>query len=287
MNNQLQIAILALILAPLAAIIIKGLDRKLTARMQGRIGPPLLQPLYDLIKLWAKDNSVTPTTQLVWAYGYLGFMAAGLLIFLLGGDILMMLFVLALGGVCFVLGALSIKSPYSHIGGNRELIQMMAYEPILFLAAFAIFFQNKSFKLNDIMEKLSASAPLLYSLPLVFVALVFVLIIKLRKSPFDIALSHHAHQEIVRGPITEYSGKYLAMVELAEYYELILIMGLLAIFWLNPLWAGIGLAFSAYFIVMIIDNISARLTWQVMLAFSWIFGLGLIGLNILVIYLIK
>lgn len=284
MNNQLLLAVLAVILSPLAAILIKGVDRKLTARMQARIGPPLLQPLYDLIKLWAKDNSVTPTTQLIWAYGYLGFMAAGLLIFFLGGDILMMLFVLALGSVCFALGALSIKSPYSHIGGNRELIQMMAYEPILFLSAFALFIGAESFNLTAIIDKYS-STPLLYSLPLVYVALIFVLIIKLRKSPFDISLSHHAHQEIVRGPITEYSGKYLAIVELAEYCELILLMGLLTIFWLNPIWVGVGLAFLAYFIVMIIDNISARLTWPVMLILSWTFGLGLVALNIAGYYL--
>jgi formate hydrogenlyase subunit 4 len=282
--NQILIATLGVLLAPLVGGLLKGVDRKLTARMQGRIGPPLLQPFYDLIKLWAKDRKVTHRGQLIWAYGYLGFIVAGLVVFVLGGDILMMLFILALGGVSLVLGAFSIKSPYSHFGGNRELIQMLAYEPILFLSALAIFLKTGSFQISSII---ALPAPLLYYLPLAFVAMVVVLLIKMRKSPFDIAFSHHAHQEIVRGPITEFSGKYLAMVELAEWYEFIVILGLLSLFWIIPLWVGVIIALVSYFIVLVVDNISARLTWPLLLRFTWTFGIGLVILNILGIYLLR
>jgi formate hydrogenlyase subunit 4 len=109
----------------------------------------------------------------------------------------------------------------------------------------------------------------------------------MRKSPFDISLSHHAHQEIVRGPLTEFSGKYLALIELAEWYEMVLLLALIAMFWTVPVWAGIILALVSYFIVLVIDNVFARLTWPILLRFTWTFGVGLVILNILGIYLLR
>jgi len=281
---MILLAIITVFGVPIIGGLLKGFDRKITARMQSRIGPPIFQPFYDVIKLWNKERSVTHRAQLAWAYGYIGFIVASLLVFAIGRDILMMLFILVLAGVCLVLGALSIKSPYSHLGGNRELVQMLAYEPILFLIALAIFLMTGSFNLNSIMV---SSTPLLYYLPLAFIAMIIVLVIKMRKSPFDISLSHHAHQEIVRGPLTEFSGKYLALIELAEWYEMVLLLALIAMFWTVPVWAGIILALVSYFIVLVIDNVFARLTWPILLKFTWTFGIGLVILNILGIYLLK
>jgi formate hydrogenlyase subunit 4 len=284
MTNMILLAIITVFGVPIIGGLLKGFDRKITARMQSRIGPPIFQPFYDVIKLWNKERSVTHRAQLAWAYGYIGFIVASLLVFAIGRDILMMLFILVLAGVCLVLGALSIKSPYSHLGGNRELVQMLAYEPILFLIALAIFLMTGSFNLNSIMV---SSTPLLYYLPLAFIAMIIVLVIKMRKSPFDISLSHHAHQEIVRGPLTEFSGKYLALIELAEWYEMVLLLALIAMFWTVPVWAGIILALVSYFIVLVIDNVFARLTWPILLRFTWTFGVGLVILNILGIYLLR
>jgi len=281
---MILLAIITVFGVPIIGGLLKGFDRKITARMQSRIGPPIFQPFYDVIKLWNKERSVTHRAQLAWAYGYIGFIVASLLVFAIGRDILMMLFILVLAGVCLVLGALSIKSPYSHLGGNRELVQMLAYEPILFLIALAIFLMTGSFNLNSIMV---SSTPLLYYLPLAFIAMIIVLVIKMRKSPFDISLSHHAHQEIVRGPLTEFSGKYLALIELAEWYEMVLLLALIAMFWTVPVWAGIILALVSYFIVLVIDNVFARLTWPILLRFTWTFGVGLVILNILGIYLLR
>ena len=282
--NPIVIIIIAIVGTPIIGGLLRGIDRKLTARMQSRIGPPLLQPFYDVIKLWAKEKKVIHNGQVAWAYAYLGFMITSIVVLALGKDLLMMLFIMAIGSICLVMGAFSVKSPYSHIGGNRELIQILAYEPILFMVALAIFLRMGSFKMAYLV---TLGSPLLFSLPLAFFALGIVLLIKMRKSPFDISLCHHAHQEIVRGPVTEFSGKYLALVELAEWYETIIIMGLMTFFWLNPIWAGILITLAAYFIVLVIDNISARLTWYLLLSFSWTFGIGLVVLNMLGIYLLK
>src|SRR5208283_1676237 len=101
-------------------------------------------------------------------------------------------------------------------------------------------------------------------------------------SPFDIATSEHAHQEIVKGVLTEFSGFELALIEIAHTYELVLVLAIMAMFWLTSLW-GIVLGVGAWAVVIIIDNISARLNWKDMLRLSWITGLSLGAINILVL----
>ena len=72
-----------------------------------------------------------------------------------------------------------------------------------------------------------------------FIVLGYALTIKLRKSPFDISACHHAHQEVVRGVYTEYSGPYLALIEIAHWYEVILVLGFCALFWATSV-TGMG-----------------------------------------------
>jgi len=97
---------------------------------------------------------------------------------------------------------------------------------------------------------------------------------KLRKSPFDISMSHHAHQEVVKGITTEFSGSTLAMIEIAHWYENVFLMGFIFLFfvWKTPGSWMIGLAACAlmYFAEIVIDNVSARFKWQLAFASSWI-----------------
>lgn len=112
------------------------------------------------------------------------------------------------------------------------------------------------------------NTPLLVGLWPIFIALLLVLTIKMRKSPFDIATSHHGHQELVKGIMTEISGPYYALVTLTEWFELVLLLGLVALFWANPLWIGILIALAAFIIELFIDNINARMTGGWMVRFS-------------------
>jgi formate hydrogenlyase subunit 4 len=109
----------------------------------------------------------------------------------------------------------------------------------------------------------------------------------MRKSPFDIATSHHGHQEIVKGVTTEYSGPYFALYHLAEWYEIVLVLGIIALFWANPLWVGILIALAAFVLEIIIDNIAARMTARWMVRLSWSVGLFLGIINIAYIYFTK
>ena len=119
-----------------------------------------------------------------------------------------MIFALTLAEVFLVLGAYAANSPYSHIGAERELLQIMAYEPMFLLAAVGMYVVTKSFNVSDIA---GSSALVSVLLPGVFLGFVYILTIKLRKSPFDLSTSHHAHQEIVKGVTTEFRARRLAL----------------------------------------------------------------------------
>ena len=263
---------LALVIPIVAGSFLRGLDRRLSARMQGRVGPPLLQPVYDILKLLGKKSAPANGFQVAAVWGYLGFILAATMMFALRQDLLFLVLLLGVADIFLVIGAFSVKSPYSHAGANRELLQMLAYEPILLLAAIAVYLKTGSFLISDI------NSSLLPSLVPVFLGLVVALIIIMRKSPFDIAASEHGHQEIVKGVMTEYSGQELAIIEIAHTFELVLILVVMALFW--PWW-GILLALGAWFTVVVVDNITARLSWRDMLRLSWVIGLGLGLVNVI------
>lgn len=283
-TNDLLTVIATIVLGPLVGGLLFGFDRKLTARLQGRYGPPIVQPFYDFIKLWSKSRIVANQSQMMYVYGYLLFTITALCLLALRQDLLIIIFVLAFGGVSLIMGAFSVKSPYSNIGAQREILQMVAYEPVLMLAAVAIYLQTGSFMVSDIFK---LQQPLLFSLPLVFVALLIILTIKMRKSPFDISASAHAHQEIVRGVYTEYSGPYLALIELTHWYELLLVLGIIGLFWATSVWAAAALAIAAFLLEIVVDNIEARMTWPWMIKFVWTTGIGLSVVNIAALYLIR
>ena len=276
--------VIAIIVAPLIGGLLRGIDRKLTAHMQGRIGPPIIQNYYDLIKLFGKKPMVAGKPQLVFAWGYLFLIITAVVFYAIRQDLLVLLFILGFAGICLVLGALSVKSPYSQFGGHRELLQLLAYEPILFLAAIPIALKTGGFPIANIFDY---GEPLLPSLWLTFIALVVALDIIMRKSPFDISSSEHAHQEIVRGVITEYSGPYLAIIELAHWYELALLLAILGLFWVvgSLWWLSIIIPLAIWFILLVTDNICTRLTWSLMVKFAWGVGLSLVAFNILIVNL--
>ena len=120
-----------------------------------------------------------------------------------------------------------------------------------------------------------------------FLGVLFILTIKLRKSPFDLALSHHAHQEIVRGVTTEMSGSTLGLVEIMHWCENVLFMGWIGLFfvWGGPLSLIAALVAVAvvYFLEIWIDNNFARVKWQFMFKSAWLVALVAGGVNIAVL----
>lgn len=272
------------ILAPIVGCLLAGLDRKVSARMQGRVGPPLLQPYYDVRKLMGKERASVNGSESVYVTCAIlfTFIAGG--VFFAGGNFLLSVFLVTLSALFFIIAAYSTRSPYAEIGAHRETLQVMSYEPMVLLMAVGFFMAIGTF---DTAGVFTAELPAICSVWGVLLGFLFVLTIKLRKSPFDLSMSHHAHQEIVRGVTTEMSGPTLAKVEIMHWAENVLFLSWTAIFfvWANP--ASIVLAvvvgIVAYFLEVFIDNNFARVKWQAMLKSAWAVALVLGGINIAVL----
>lgn len=281
------------VLAPIVGCLLAGADRVISARMQGRVGPPLLQPYYDVRKLFEKEGVTVNGVQDAYVICALIFAIIAGGIFFSGGNLLMCIFVITLSSLFFIIAAYSSRSPYSELGAARETLQVMSYEPMVLLFAVAFYMATctilpfGNIGSFDVGIAFALDAPVIICIWPVFLGLMFILTIKLRKSPFDLSMSHHAHQEIVRGMTTEMSGSTLGLVEILHWCENILFLGWIGIFfvWGGP-WTillGILAALIAYFLEIFIDNNFARVKWQFMLKSAWIVALVAGGINIAVL----
>jgi formate hydrogenlyase subunit 4 len=275
-----------LILAPVVGGLLAGLDRIVSARMQGRVGPPLFQPFYDVFKLTEKENITVNKIQDFYVLCFFVFVVITGVFFFAGESLLMIIFTLTLATVFLILAAFSSNSPYAQVGAERELLLMMAYEPMVLLTAIGFYLQSGSFRVDDILG--SETMPLL---PLIgiFAGYVYILTIKFRKSPFDLSTSHHGHQELVKGLTTEFSGKTLAIMEVAHWYENVFLLGVVFLFFMNgsALMVVVGLIICAvtYFFEVFIDNTFARVKWQLALNYAWAVALVLGGINLFILIL--
>jgi ech hydrogenase subunit B len=277
-----------IILTPLIGGLITGIDRVISARMQGRKGPSIFQPFYDVGKLIQKESIEVNTMHRFYVYIALVFMILTAVIMLTGGDLLLAIFSLTIGSIFFVLGGYASNSPFSTIGSERELLQMMAYEPMVLLVAVGLYYADKSFFIVDII---STKLPAIIYLPGIFLGLIFILTFKLRKSPFDLSMAHHGHQEIVQGITTEYSGRDLAVIEITHWYETIIAFTLVYVFFATK--APISHVFAIlacvviYLLEIIIDNGFARVKWQLALKSAWLVT-GILGtLNLFILSIFK
>lgn len=274
--------------APFIGGLLDGIDRKISARMQGRKGPGILQPFYDVAKLTQKQLLAVNKFQLLMVMSYLFFVMLSGALFFGGCDMLLCFFSLSTAAMFLILASTSTHSPFSTIGSHREMMQMMAYEPMVLLTAVGFYLATGTFQVKDIIL---TDIPAIAYAPGFFVGFVFILTIKFRKSPFDLSTTHHAHQEVVKGVTTEMVGIEYATTTVAEWYENVFLLGVVALFFItsNPLsYLVAALAVAVvFFIEILIDNTSARVKWQTMLKMAW--GVTLItgGLNLLILELIS
>lgn len=280
----LAVSVLFALVASLVGGFLAGLDRKLSARMQGRVGPPLLQPFYDVIKLFSKEGVRVNGVMDAYIAVALVFTVVAGGIFFSGGNLLLCVFVLTLGELFFILAAWSARSPFSDVGAQRETLQVMAYEPMVLIMAVGFYLATGSF---DVSSVLHVPAPIAGPLLGILLGFLFVLTIKLRKSPFDLSYSHHAHQDLVKGVTTEMSGPTLGYVEIMHWLENVLFLGWVALFfvWASPVAIVVVLIALAviFFLEIWIDNNFARVKWQAMLWSAWAVTLVAGGINLAVL----
>ncbi len=277
-----------LLLAPLIGGLLSGLDRKISARMQGRIGPSILQPFYDVAKLFSKQFIIVNPAQTFLIITYLLTLIFTGCMFFAGNDLLLCFFILSTGATFLMFAACATNSPYSNLGASRELLQMMCYEPAVLLTCVGFYLATGSFNVVDIIQ---SDVSVIVKTPGFFVAFVFILTIKMRKSPFDLSASHHPHQEMVKGITTEMGAKNLGFFELSEWYETVFLMGVVALFFINKnpwsyLVAAIAVLF-VYFLEILIDNTSARVKWNVMFKTTWFITLLAAGTNLIILMIAR
>jgi NADH-quinone oxidoreductase subunit H len=199
------------------------IDRRLTARLQGRIGPPWFQPVADLIKLLAKEDilpdgadeascTVLPMVSLAAVLtAALHIPIGGMVHMRFEGDLIMVLFLLSIPALAYFLAGWLSVSVYSIVGGHRSLLQYFAYEVPFLMALSGPAILSGSWSITRIAQWQSQTSWLIFLQPLGFLLAMIGLIGKLKRSPFDIP---KAKSEISAGPLTEFSGRKLALWQL-------------------------------------------------------------------------
>ena len=260
-------------LAPVLGGFVYGFERVVRARMQRRVGPPLLQPFFDMFKLMDKRTLIihAPHALLAVAHFALLWLTVGALF--AGWNLLYIVFLHLFALIALVLAGYSVRSPYSHVGANRELAALAAYEPVLVLVAVGFFLASGSFDIDVITR----GSGYLERMPLLFAALLIVIPVKLKKSPFD-TLS--AHQEIVGGVEIEYSGLFYEFLYMARFLEYLFVYSFVYLFAGDSVGLGIGLVLGVFLLVNLVDNATARVRSDHMVRIVYGLALTLATANI-------
>jgi formate hydrogenlyase subunit 4 len=268
-----------LLFAVPAAWFFLWVERKAVAMMQGRIGPPFMQPFFDFIKLLGK--STPPRTgiagALMKAWPLLAVSSAAGAVALLPvlpsyggfqGDLILLLALLELPSMCIIAAGFSSRSIFGEIGSAREAVLSVSYNVVFLLAIISIAASQHTFRLEE-LATLPAS-PLRW---LGVVALLVCLPAKLHLNPFSLP---NAEQEIYSGPMTEYAGPELAMWELSHGLEWIAATGLVATlaaphitqWWLAAI-VFVALSFAVVLLLSVVASATARLAIDTTVRFYW------------------
>ena len=226
---------IVVVIGAIFAMLYRGIDRKLVAHMQGRVGPPIVQPFRDMQKLLMKE-SIIPRGAIPWLFTaapFLAIISTGVLLLyvplfgqpaLLGtyGDVILVLYLLIVPSLAFVAGGFASSSPYATVGAQREMIIMMSYELPLAVVVLAIAWKiSQVTAANPFLLSTIAAYPIwnlvgpvgVAGAALMLLALVVVTVGEAAKVPFDIA---EAETEIAGGMLVEYSGRNLLLFYLAD-----------------------------------------------------------------------
>jgi NADH-quinone oxidoreductase subunit H len=222
-------------------------DRKITARVQFRKGPPVLQPFYDFFKLLLVKETILPKhgSPLVFLmmpiFAVFGASMAGVFILLplfsittgFRGDLLVIFYLLTIPSFSYIIGALASGNPLAMIGGSREMKLILSYELTFLLVISGIIMKcGQQFELYSIIQAQQAGSPFIGSISgvLLFIAGIFCIQAKLAMVPFDMP---EAEAEITEGIFIEYSGAAYALIKLTKYIMLFILPAFLVALLMN------------------------------------------------------
>jgi len=278
-----------LLFTAVIGLLVSWVDRKVTARVQWRVGPPLLQPFYDFVKLLGKETIVPAGGSRVAFLGapLVGLAGVSLAATLLGsaaiypgagfsGDLIVVLYLLVLPALAVILGGAASGNPLASVGASREMKLVLSYElPLIMLMLVPVIQSGGSLKLNSLLQYQAEHGSFAWSISgvIALVAAILCLQAKLALVPFD---QGEAETEIMSGALIEYSGAPLAVFKLTKAMMLVV----MPVFLVVMLWGGFGqsvgsalLGLVKYLVlvvlVILIRNTNPRLRIEHAMRFFW------------------
>lgn len=292
----------------LAGMLLCGIDRKVVAKMQKRVGPPVLQPFYDFFKLLGKETIVPAAASKVVFLGasLVGFAALVVIqlfipvfsftVFPGVADVIVILYLLLIPAMAAILGGAASGSPYAGVGLSREMVTIISCELPLVLILLAVgktvgsfLGTGITFSLTDIAAYQAANGSLITKASMIPAAIAMLLVIpgETGNHPFDAA---EAETEICEGLLAEYSGAPLAVYKLTHAVKMLTLTSLFVALFLGGIGTGImlvdGIILFLLCVVLTILTISlvhavtARLKIEQIFKYYWtvVSGLALISL---------
>ena len=294
-----------LLFTAIAGAFLSWFDRKITAFVQFRKGPPLLQPFYDFFKLLLVKETILPKygSKTVYlsapVFAVFGAVMAGVFILLpllniqtgFKGDLLVIFYLLTIPSLSYILGAIASGNPLAAIGASREMKLVMSYElTFLLVVAGIILKSGQSIDLYNIIKIQQSGTPFISSISgvLLFITAIFCIQAKLALVPFDMP---EAETEISEGIYIEYSGSAYAMIKLAKYIMFFVLPAFVSAILLNGfnleginiLWAILKVL-GVVLLLTLIRNTNPRLKIKQAIRFFFLWMNLLVIIAIVLIY---
>ena len=289
MNYIFYFIVYGFLLTAVIGLLASWIDRKVTARVQYRVGPPILQPLIDIVKLLGKETLVPAgaskiTFLMAPVIGLASVILVSTLLWMNNinpgntflGDLIVILYLLVLPSICIIMGGFASANPLASLGASREMKLVLGYELPFVLAVLVVVIQSGfSIKLGGILSFQAQNGVIAGSLSgtLALIVAIMSMQAKLALVPFDIP---EAETEIIGGPLVDYSGSGLAVYRLMKnmllfvlpFFLMILFMGGLRLDGIHLLY-GILKYVGLVALITVIRNTNPRVRIDQAVRFFW------------------
>jgi len=285
----LYLVVYGFVLTAVLGLVASWVDRKVTARVQYRVGPPLLQPAIDIVKLLGKETLIPAGASKITflaapVVGLASVIVVSALLWVNNirtqetflGDVIVVVYLLAIPSISIMIGGFASRNPLASLGASREMKLVLSYElPFVLAVLVPVIKCGFSLRLGEIINWQVQNGPVALSLSGVLALIVVILCMqaKLALVPFDMP---EAETEIVGGPLIEYSGAGLALYRLMKNMLLFALPFFLIILFMGGLrFDGVGILTSVLkyvglvALVTVIRNTNPRVRIDQAVRFFW------------------